>query len=500
MVFGLVVPIGGAVLLWNTGITGRLSRAASGLASENPAGLTDLVRQQLTTPADGSSLEGVTTANIHATVLVSVGAGSEPKLDTLRLVAAELGTGEFNGRRLPAALAVFEMEGTNQVEGKHTKGKFIVGAIQDKEFNMWRNIGSWPYEVPEALTAVERVDPSRGLPAWRSQVRFARDAASQEIVPPGLSASPGGATAIPTQQSEAVSTPVVPADEQSRDLTVLFNGLEPGSRPSADMTLTDETDVIEAGASIFSRNGDRMELFGVPLQSIRYGYFDGSMLWYVSYQADPANAPALLTEMKREFGEPDWVDKDGYPHWRQPKTDTKNPAITATFGADASGGGLAVMSGPISKRALERSMQKAKDQAEARPAFSAGSMVQTGHEHLDQKKGNTPDQGYPFVARFCCTVATNPTTGQQMNSPIPGCFLPGGGLRVKTSDKSLAYTFRDLIRDETHSLLFNLTQSFQIEAQCVSQGQHLILTVYDASGKAIYSQKASNGQWIKVQN
>jgi hypothetical protein len=139
----------------------------------------------------------------------------------------------------------------------------------------------------------------------------------------------------------------------NKSLSVLLNGLEMGSQPLADMTLQEKT------TGTFLRPKDRGDVLGVPVERVQYIFYSGERLWLVTHKVSAENAMPLLTAMKREFGEPDWIDKDGYLHWYEPKGDQKNRILAAGYAVEQSGeAGVYVESGLISREELATSPEK----------------------------------------------------------------------------------------------------------------------------------------------
>ncbi len=153
---------------------------------------------------------------------------------------------------------------------------------------------------------------------------------------------PGNSKAV----SEAIGeTPRAPAPvATSKGLSVLLNGLQAGSQPLGDMVQVADNE----GALDFTRPNDRREIFGVPVESVRYTYHEGRLLWTVSYMVTAQNAEPLLAAMKREYGEPDSTDKDGTRHWFEPKGEAKDFVLSAgLFVEDSGEAGVFVMSGSV---------------------------------------------------------------------------------------------------------------------------------------------------------
>jgi hypothetical protein len=142
----------------------------------------------------------------------TMAAGSEPVFDTFKTTASESGTAMHEGRKLPAAVVVVEMDLVNRSEGKYGRLCFVHAAIYDKEFGMWRGIRS---------IACDSEDAAEKLAEWRRLSSFESQKGKVQLgkasAPQAPSASQAGpAAAIPM----AVSVPT-PASEPARQATCL---------------------------------------------------------------------------------------------------------------------------------------------------------------------------------------------------------------------------------------------------------------------------------------
>jgi hypothetical protein len=325
---------------------------------------------------------------------------------------------------------------------------------------------------------------------------------------------PGNSKAV----SEAIGeTPRAPAPvAASKGLAVLLNGLEAGSAPVGDMVQVADNE----GALEFTRPNDRREVFGIPIESVRYTYHGGRLLWMISYTVTKGNAASLLAAMKREYGDPQWTDQDGFHHWFEPKGERKNFTLAAGYYVETSGeAGIFVNSGSITEKVVGQVMKEVGQEAGAKaaganPASSPTTVLQSssvptepepqpkapasppppasGHNHKHQPTTE------PFTATFCCTI------GPDRGVPLASCFQESF-IRVRRGDKVKVYTQYDITTTArgNHSVDIDLPSSFQIEAQntCRGGGAKLLLKVLDNSDqKIVFDQEAPFEGWLRVKN
>jgi len=237
----------------------------------------------------------------------------------------------------------------------------------------------------------------------------------------------------------------------------------------------------------FTRPNDRREILGVAVESVRYTYLRGNLLWLVSYMVKAENAAALLASMKKVFGEPEWVDSDGFLHWFEPKGDQKTYVLSAAYATEPTGeAGVVVMSGPVSKQAQAVAMSEAVRSVEA-------------ESRTDASVGASPNrvEGDTYTARLSCGAAGRPV-------PIAQCFAKSS-LKVRRGTGAKVFSSVELYEAAGTSdhVKLDLPASFEIEAMNSAPFDMIVLslTITEIStGKVVYEDQAARWGWIKVKN
>ena len=237
----------------------------------------------------------------------------------------------------------------------------------------------------------------------------------------------------------------------NQSLTVLLNGLEKGSQPLPDMILQDESFRVQIGGGFWTyptylRPNDRGDVLGVPVESIQYIFNvnEGTekRLWMVVHSVSASNAVPLLTAMKREFGEPDWTDKDGYFHWYEPKGDYKRAVLLVAYSVEKTGeAGVIVISpfhGPYKWR--YDSLKKAED---ALKAVALAPVSKDSREALESEVATLPGQKEE-------TPPVEVLIGREHNKEISNLIvakdIQKGELVIAFKTSSMCYDCKLLVR------------------------------------------------------
>jgi hypothetical protein len=256
---------------------------------------------------------------------------------------------------------------------------------------------------------------------------------------------------------------------RNQSLSVLLNGLQMGSQPLADMTLQEKT------TGTFLRPNDRGDVLGVPVESIQYIFNDGKRLWSVVHNVSASNAVPLLTAMKREFGEPDWTDKDGYPHWYEPKGDYEHAVLLVGYSVETGEAGVLVMSGPLNREYVK--------------ATYAAALAASSNE----PEGSTANV---YEANFNCAMADH-------GFPIVIC-LQNSSLKVRRGINVKVYDAISLVRqvDRNAGITLDLPSNFEIEVQNTGEpGMQLkVVITNQRTKKTVFEDIAARGRWIHVKN
>lgn len=243
------------------------------------------------------------------------------------------------------------------------------GVAQSNDASFCSACGAALRAVPVAPTAAGQPKPKRGLGAVLTGI-----AALALLGIGALILWKGQANAKALGRATGETPKAAAPVPSTKGLTVLLNGLEAGSPPLADMKQFAAAD--DYGTMEFTRPNDKRVVLGVPVESVRYSYVRGKLLWVVTHRVTAANAAPLLAALKREYGEPQRTDSNGYHHWYEPKGAAKGFVIAAGYGVETSGeGGVYVMSGPVGKRLVDQATNAAATQDEpAREAREAASI------------------------------------------------------------------------------------------------------------------------------